>query len=89
MIEWIDNLRSLTSNPCDSVDISDVFYIAYIGCRLIWNLKFLWSTGENHRNWQLHHMPVLESNPDSGERQLAVSANAFDNVVIRAGLAVY
>ena len=45
---------------------------------------------QNHRltpsHWQFSHMPWWNLNPDSGERQLAVSGNALDHTAIWAGL---
>ena len=45
--------------------------------------------GENHRltpsHWQLSHIPGRDSNPGSGEEQLALSGGALDQTAIRAG----
>ena len=36
-------------------------------------------------HWQLSYMPGRDSTSGSGERQLAVSGNAFNHTAIRAG----
>ena len=54
--------------------------LGYVVTRAFWPVEEMGVPSENHRrtpsHWQLSHMPVRDSNPGSGERQLVVSGNA-------------